>query len=203
MASSKLFFPLSFMLIIQSILSSRSISALLLDPNKSSPVEFLRHLQGCHKGDKVEGVRELKHYLEHYGYLNYNQSAHPTIHANDDDFDDLLENAVKTYQLNYHLNPTGSLDSKTVNMMTKSRCGVADFINGTTRMRSGKRETRHSSNLHTVAHYAFFRGNPRWPSSKYHLTYGFLPQTRSDAINPVSRAFATWGRSDGFHLHSG
>ncbi|KAK3406615.1 hypothetical protein EUGRSUZ_K02793, partial [Eucalyptus grandis] len=77
------------------------------------------HLQGCHKGDHTGGIRELKRYLEKFGYLNYNQSGHPTIHADDDDFDDLLEFAVKTYQLNYHLNVTGTLDPQTTSKMMR------------------------------------------------------------------------------------
>ncbi|KAJ0100152.1 hypothetical protein Patl1_21992 [Pistacia atlantica] len=34
-------------------------------------------------------------------------------HANDDDFEELLESAIKTYQLNYHLKKTRVLDPKT------------------------------------------------------------------------------------------
>jgi len=30
---------------------------------KSSPFEFLKHLQGCHKGDKIKGIHDLKKYL--------------------------------------------------------------------------------------------------------------------------------------------
>ncbi|KAJ0099317.1 hypothetical protein Patl1_21986 [Pistacia atlantica] len=63
---------------------------------KHSPFEFLNHLQGCHKGEKVKGIHELKKYLEKFGYLNYDISANQT-HANDDDFDELLESALKTY----------------------------------------------------------------------------------------------------------
>ena len=99
---------------------------------KSSPFDFLKHLQGCHKGDNVSGIKVLKSYLEQFGYLNYNHSIKQN-HANDDDFDELLESALKTYQLNFHLNPTGTLDAKTVSNMMMPRCGVADIINGTDR----------------------------------------------------------------------
>lgn len=73
------------------------------DDQRQNPFEFIKHLQGCHKGDNVKGLWELKQYFEKFGYLNYNQFNLP-VHANDDDFDELLESAVKTYQLNYHLN---------------------------------------------------------------------------------------------------
>ncbi|KAL3716823.1 hypothetical protein ACJRO7_008407 [Eucalyptus globulus] len=168
------------------------------DDQKQNPFEFIEHLQGCHKGDKVKGLQELKQYLEKFGYLNYNQSNLQT-NANDEDFDELLESAIKLYQLNYHLKVTGNLDSQTVAMMTMPRCGAADIVNGTSRMRSGKRGTRHgSSNFHTVGHFTFFDGNPKWPSSKYHLTYAFSSGTRDDVVGPVSRAFKTWASATQF-----
>ncbi|XP_057489668.1 metalloendoproteinase 2-MMP-like [Actinidia eriantha] len=164
------------------------------NPNaqKPSPFEFINHLQGCHKGEKVKGLHQLKTYLERFGYLNYQHSQNQT-HADDDDFDDLLESAIKTYQLNYHLKVTGTLDAQTVSKMTTPRCGVPDNINGTNFMRAGKKMTHHGhNNLHTVSHYAFFPGLPRWPASQTHLTYGFLPGTNSNAISAVVRAFNKW-----------
>ncbi|KAG7991767.1 hypothetical protein I3843_02G094700 [Carya illinoinensis] len=92
---------------------------------KTSPFGFLNHLQGCHKGDKVKGIHELK------------------TQANDDDFDELLESAVKTYQQNYHLKATGTLDAEKVSKMMMPRCGVADIINGTNSMQSGKKNNHH------------------------------------------------------------
>ena len=55
-----------------------------------------------------------------------------------------------------------------------------------------------TGSIHTTAHYTFFNGNPKWPSSKYHLTYGFLPGTPSNAMGPVTRAFATWAGNTHF-----
>ncbi|CAB4275135.1 unnamed protein product [Prunus armeniaca] len=150
----------------------------------SSPFEFLDHLKGCHKGDKVQGIQDLKKYLEKFGYLNGNTN-------NDDYFDNELESAIKTYQINYHLKVTGTLDEKTVSKMEMPRCGVPDIINGTTSMRSGKKRGGHGS-THTVAHFSFFQGSPKWPANKYHLTYGFLQGTPSEAVGAVARAFATW-----------
>ncbi|KAF2316186.1 hypothetical protein GH714_041527 [Hevea brasiliensis] len=166
-------FPIFFFTLI--VFISLFPHAALANSNnkKSSPFDFLKHLQGCHKGDKLKGIHELKTYLEHFGYLNYENKSQ----ANNDDFDDLLESALKTYQLNYHLKVTGTLDSKTVSEMMMPRCGVPDIINGTTRMTSGKKNQRHSStSFHTVSHYTFFPGSPKWPRSKYSLTYGFFPK---------------------------
>ncbi|KAF7135239.1 hypothetical protein RHSIM_Rhsim08G0060400 [Rhododendron simsii] len=163
---------------------------------KPSPFEFIKHLEGCHKGEKVEGLQQLKAYLEKFGYLNYNHSQNQN-HANDDDFDDLLEAAVKTYQLNYHLKATGTLDAKTVSQMMKPRCGNADIINGTNWMRGGKKRPDHGHNaLHTVSHYSFFQGNPKWPSNQ--LTYAFLPGTNSNAQSAVARAFDKWAAQTHF-----
>ncbi|XP_038714627.1 metalloendoproteinase 5-MMP-like [Tripterygium wilfordii] len=168
------------------------------DHRKQSPFEFLKHLQGCHKGEKVKDVNKLKKYLEKFGYLNYTKNQ---SHANDDEFDDLLESAVKTYQLNYHIKATGVLDSKTISKMMMPRCGVADIINGTTSMRAGKiRHLLSAHNFRIVSHYSFFPGRPKWPASKNHLTYGFLPGTRSDAITPVARAFMTWAGNTHFEF---
>lgn len=55
---------------------------------KSSSFEFPKRLQGSHKGDQVEGIHELKEYLERFGYLDHNNNNQS--HAHDDTFDDLL-----------------------------------------------------------------------------------------------------------------
>ncbi|KAG5560860.1 hypothetical protein RHGRI_004020 [Rhododendron griersonianum] len=178
-------------------LSSHAIPS---KPNaeKPSSFDFIKHLEGCHKGETVEGLQQLKKYLEKFGYLNYNHSQNQS-HANDNDFDDLLEAAVKTYQLNYHLKATGILDAQTVSKMSSPRCGVADIVNGTNWMRAGKKRPNHGHNaLHTVSHYSFFQGNPKWPASQTHLTYGFLPKTKQDARKAVARAFDKWASATQF-----
>ncbi|KAK9991754.1 hypothetical protein SO802_026739 [Lithocarpus litseifolius] len=199
MAYNKAFSLFSFALLLLLLfpLHSHATSRNIHD-KKSSPFEFLKHLQGCHKGEQVKGIHNLKAYLENFGYLSYNHSKNHT-HTNDDDFDELLESAIKTYQLNYHLNATGTLDAKTVSTMMMPRCGVADISNGTNWMRSGKKKHHHRhGSLHTVSHYTFFQGNPKWPSSKYHLTYGFLPGTPTEAMSPVAKAFETWAANTHF-----
>ncbi|KAJ4719125.1 Metalloendoproteinase [Melia azedarach] len=86
-------------------------------------------------------------------------------------------------------------------MIEKPRCGVADIITGTTRMLSGKKgqQNHHGSSLfHTADHYEFIEGNPKWPTSKFNLTYGFAPGTRVDAKNPIAQAFQTWAMNTPF-----
>ncbi|KAK2643019.1 hypothetical protein Ddye_024782, partial [Dipteronia dyeriana] len=145
--------------------------------------EFIKTLQGHKIGDKVEGIKDLKKYLERFGYLNPN---HP---SDDDHFDDTLESAVKTYQLNFNLNTTGILDPQTVSTMMLPRCGVPDIINGTTRMRSGY---IFNQNNNSHVKYAFFPGQPKWPKEKKILKFEYGEGTREDAKAPFGRAVDSW-----------
>ncbi|PSS33743.1 Metalloendoproteinase [Actinidia chinensis var. chinensis] len=192
-------FQLCLCILLFSLVLPLSSNANPSQPNaeKPSPFEFIKHLQGCHKGQKVKDLHKLKTYLEHFGYLNLHSQNQTD--ANDDDFDDLLEFAIKTYQLNYHLQATGTLDAQTVSQMIAPRCGVPDIIDNIGSMRAGKKRHHHNhNNLHTVSHYSFFRGNLRWPPSQTHLTYGFLPGTTPQAISAVTRAFNQWASATHF-----
>ncbi|KHN01125.1 Metalloendoproteinase 1 [Glycine soja] len=81
-----------------------------------------------------------------------------------------------------------------MNQIVKPRCGVADIINGTTTMNSGKTNTTDSPTFHTVAHYSFFDGQPRWPVGTQELTYAFDPDNAlDDVIKTVfGNAFSRW-----------
>ncbi|KAL1828347.1 hypothetical protein ACET3Z_006759 [Daucus carota] len=156
-------------------------------------------MQGSHKGDQVEGLYELKQYLKKFGYLNI-QNLESTSAEKDDRFDDLLEAAIKTYQLNYHLKATGALDSSTVSTMMLPRCGVSDImIDGTSRMRAGQKKMNHPrKSMHAVSHYQFFSGSPKWPLDKANLTYIFNGNTSSNATSAIARAFDKWANSTHF-----
>ena len=94
--SYKVFSLFSFTLLLLLLLPFHShATSRDIHDKKLSPFEFLKHLQGCHKGEKVKGIHNLKAYLEKFGYLSYNHSQNQT-HTNDDDFDELLESAIKT-----------------------------------------------------------------------------------------------------------
>ncbi|KAL8106752.1 metalloendoproteinase 3-MMP-like [Apium graveolens] len=156
---------------------------------KPQPFGNFKHLEGCKKGETLAGVSELKQYLNKFGYLNYRSSKG---HYNDE-FNDFLEAAMKTYQANYNLNVTGTLDSETISMMAMPRCGVPDIINGTNTMRNNKkRHHQHPKKLHTVSHYTFFDGSPRWPVGKTSLTYWFDSTTPSNAKPAFVRSFDKW-----------
>ncbi|KAF7135784.1 hypothetical protein RHSIM_Rhsim08G0060800 [Rhododendron simsii] len=149
-----------------------------LNAENPTSFDFIKHLEGRHKGETVKGLQQLKKYLEAFGYLNYTPNQ---AHANDDNFDDSLEAAVKTYQLNYHLKTTGALDAQT--------------------MRGGKKEANHThSTIHTVSHFTFFSDNSKWPPTRYQLTFAFAPRTSSNAKSAVARAFNTWASQTQFRF---
>lgn len=158
---------------------------------KPSSFDFIKNLNGCHKGNHTKDIPRLKAYLKKFGYLHYPNETH----AKDDDFDGDLESAVKTYQKNYHIKPSGRIDAETISTMITPRCGVPDIVNGTNYMqpRDGKHETNSSSSrIHTVSHFSFFRGSPRWPASKTRLTYRLLPNFPVAGMPPIARAFRKW-----------
>ncbi|KAF7136422.1 hypothetical protein RHSIM_Rhsim08G0059800 [Rhododendron simsii] len=156
--------------------------------------DFIKHLEGGQKGQTVKGLQQLKVYLQKFGYINNSPNQ---TRANDDDFDDSLEAAIKTYQLNYHLKTTGTLDAQTVSQMMAPRCGFPDNSKGTKWMRAGKNAASRSQNtIHTVSHSTFSPGNSKWPQ----LTYAFAPGTRADAKSAVAKAFNTWASQTGFRF---
>lgn len=142
---------------------------------------------GSHKGQKVNGLAKLKNYFQRFGYISSSSSANFT-----DDFDEILESAVKMYQINFNLNSTGELDVQTLKHVVLPRCGNPDVINGTSTMNSGKPKTNYT--IHTLAHYSFFPNKPSWPASKTELTYSFSPdnQLPENVKSLFGRAFERW-----------
>ncbi|KAL1567837.1 neutrophil collagenase [Salvia divinorum] len=193
--ASKFFHPISFKFLIFILLApighaKRSIPS---DINSSS-FDFIKKLKGCHKGNNTNEIHELKTYLERFGYLKYQNKTHAT----DDDFDDILESAIKTYQKNYHIKPSGIVDDETISQMTTPRCGVPDIVNGINYMQPSGDKHSSSSNIHIVSHYSFFPGNPKWPSTKTYLTYRFLSNVPTYAIPPAVSAFQKWDAATHF-----
>ncbi|CAK7353302.1 unnamed protein product [Dovyalis caffra] len=149
---------------------------------KESPYEFMKLLKGCKQGDNVEGIQQLKKFLHHFGYLNQKHLNNRDI--DDDYFDESLESALKTYQLNFNLKPTGVLDTETVSLLMIPRCGVPDIVDGKTRMKSAG-----SYNIK----YAHFPGSPRWPVTKKVLNWGLQHGSRRDVIEPLAKySFQPW-----------
>ncbi|KAJ1389884.1 PGBD-like superfamily [Sesbania bispinosa] len=195
---------LGFAIVTLSTTLLPSVSARLFPDPSSIPTWIANHTQpsawdayrnftNCSPGKTYDGLSKLKKYFEQFGYI---PNAPPSNFT--DDFDDALESAVRTYQKNFNLNITGELDDATLNQIVRPRCGVADIINGTTSMNSGKTNTTPSGNdtlkLHTVKHYTFFEGEPRWPAGTEELTYAFDPEENLDNTTKAvfASAFARW-----------
>ncbi|RDX90668.1 Metalloendoproteinase 2-MMP, partial [Mucuna pruriens] len=144
---------------------------------------------GCRPGKTYNGLSNLKNYFHYFGYI---PNKPPTNFT--DEFDHEFESAVRAYQKNFNLNITGELDDATLNQIVLPRCGVADIINGTSTMNSGNSNTTNSPKFHTVAHYSFFDGEPRWPEGTTVLTYAFDPDNglSDDVKNVFGNAFARW-----------
>lgn len=189
MANSLLYLSKASLLLLFQLLVIQSASFTNARGNPQFS-KSLKDLEGSQKGQRVQGIHEVKHYLNKFGYLNYEDSNNVKLHVeHDDEFDEAFELALKTYQKYYHLKVTGKLDSDTIKQMARPRCGVADVING---------------NLeHEHPQYAFFGNQIKWPSSKRHLTYAFESSAQVDISleelrSTCESAFKKWSEVSDF-----
>ncbi|KAI3943253.1 hypothetical protein MKW92_032987 [Papaver armeniacum] len=148
----------------------------ILSKKSSEGFEFLKHLEGCQKGQTVKGLREVKLYLKKFGYAD--------VHKNRTHKKEII-----TYQLYYHLKATGALDAETVKPMTVPRCGLPDIVKGKTPMTSGKKEhiSGDIKTLRAVCSSAF----ARW-AEVTHFTF-------SEAVHPLHKADIVIGFQRGDH----
>ncbi|XP_022134250.1 metalloendoproteinase 3-MMP-like [Momordica charantia] len=147
------------------LLASIAQNAISIRHLTPSPFHFPKHLQGSRKGDTVEGIHNVKFYLQHFGYLT-NISTHAR-----NTFDDPLEYALRTFQKNYRLNATGILDVETLTLLSTPRCGHPNIVH---------------------PNYALVPGRPKWPPTKYHLTYAFIHNFPPNFEAPVRCSLDTW-----------
>lgn len=85
-------------------------------------VAFFLHVSVCTNGDDNETMA-LK-YLNQYGYLSHERSGNHDVST-----------AIRNFQEFFGLKVSGTLDSETVDLMKKPRCGVSDDSGGGTRKR--------------------------------------------------------------------
>ncbi|KAL6633571.1 hypothetical protein ACP70R_026242 [Stipagrostis hirtigluma subsp. patula] len=157
-------------------------------PPFPNPWAAFQNLSGCQMGEEREGLAGLKDYLSHFGYLPPPPSSSPFSDA----FDGDLEAAIATYQRNFGLNATGTLDAPTVAQMVAPRCGVADVINGTSTMARSTSLDAHGRHL-----YSYFPGGPMWPPFRRDLKYALTatsaaPIDRATLSAVFERAFSRW-----------
>ncbi|PON40663.1 Peptidase M10A [Parasponia andersonii] len=151
--------------------------------------DFTRFID-AEKGSHVNGMSELKKYLQSFGYLpsttaNYTNST-------DDSFDTQLESAIILYQTKLGLPVTGKLDSYTISNIMSPRCGVADDP-------ASAPPHGNATLISTTRHYAYFYGKPRWVrTSPMTLSYAFTPNAMIKYLTPTDvrtvfrRAFSRW-----------
>ncbi|KAI3919735.1 hypothetical protein MKX01_000176 [Papaver californicum] len=160
--------------------------------SSSSPWDDFKNFTGCQRGEERYGLAKLKQYLYRFGYIQEIPISNFT-----DNFDDSFETALRNYQKNFNLNQTGILDDQTLQQIQRPRCGVADIINGSSSMNSGKTTSENgttTTKFHSVAHFTFFPGQPRWRPTNRWLTYGFLPANNlPDTVKLIfANAFKRW-----------
>src|SRR5215210_3032040 len=92
---------------------------------------------GLKKDDSNSEVGKLQNYLKRFGYIVPDQEEQfgaridrkKAIPAPEKDvFDQNTEEALKRFQAFNKLPVTGTLDKQTLNLMSKPRCGVPDFL---------------------------------------------------------------------------
>ncbi|KAM7255758.1 hypothetical protein ACFE04_011499 [Oxalis oulophora] len=184
-----LFLSLSYMLINrpQNSVIAHSHSTSSIQKKSSSPqtLEFLKPLEGFKKGNKSEQIINLRKYLGRFGYLD-DLSSSSIQNKNNIVFDKSLDLALKKYQTNFNLEPSGILDAETIKTMSMPRCGYPDYVNGYTRMRAGR-----LNNQSFDPNYVFLGG--KWPAGKVNINYAFSPEFSLDGqADPVGRAFLIW-----------
>ncbi|CAK9311107.1 unnamed protein product [Citrullus colocynthis] len=152
------------------------------DNNNYAWRNFARFLDAG-KGSEVNGMSELKKYLNRFGYLPI-----PPHNNFSDFFDDQFVSALILYQNRLGLSVTGKLDSETIASIMSPRCGMSDLI---------KINNNNNTTIHSTRRYAFFNGQPRWIRSST-LTYALSPDytieylTSSEIRKVVRRSFSRW-----------
>ncbi|KAG6430106.1 hypothetical protein SASPL_108167 [Salvia splendens] len=107
-------------------------------------------------------------HLRTYGYYEYAQLNLETAASEDQ----ILELAIKTYQGNFGIKPTGILDDQTLSSMMAPRCGNPDITGGVNSMNPHSRSIKgNSTDFELVKPPA---ANTTQFDSEFHLrTYGY------------------------------
>uniref|UniRef100_A0A8D0GDG0 Peptidase metallopeptidase domain-containing protein n=1 Tax=Sphenodon punctatus TaxID=8508 RepID=A0A8D0GDG0_SPHPU len=117
--------------------------------------------------EKEEDTQFAQKYLENY----YNLKREGTLVFRTKDTTKLMADKIKEMQAFFGLQVTGKLDSNTLEMMQKPRCGIPD-----------------------VGQYSTFPGSPKW--LKKDLTYRILNYTPDmepdDVDTAIERAWKVW-----------
>lgn len=178
-----------FVILCEGINSTEFFSPKLSNKSVETAWERFKNLTGAERGDTSKAMPNLKHYFQKFGYLSIPDGENAT-----EEFDEMLESAIKMYQQNFGLKVTGKLDQQTVSHLMTPRCGREDVINGTSVM-----WRENGGNLrYGMKQYAYFPGSPRWSVGRWHLTYAFDPDnevpeiTQTEMQTVLASAFQRW-----------
>ncbi|KAK3228404.1 hypothetical protein Dsin_000285 [Dipteronia sinensis] len=168
-----------------------------IQSKNSNPFQFLQSLENVQKIDhNYTGIKDLKKYLIKFGYLkNYDENVPAGL---EDAHDNDLLAAIKLYQRSFRLNVTGVLDSDTVTQMMKPRCGVPDHV--IIKPKNYGHQDDKGKSFHTVAHYQFIPGNPRWSNKQLTYSFGSTAQVPDDLNlrSAFKSAFQSWAQVTDF-----
>lgn len=160
----------------------------------------IHDLDGSVKGQRVQGLNEVKLYLNRFGYMGPEiAEKHSLQNDHDGDhFDESLESSLKLFQKYNNLKVTGKLDSTTIRRMNAPRCGAPDNVN------SGSL-VQEATSAQSGPKYHFFPNKPVWPRNKRSLSYSF---NSSVNVSPMritrevfSYAFKRWEDVTKFKFH--
>ncbi|KAG6557133.1 hypothetical protein Mapa_001060 [Marchantia paleacea] len=158
-------------------------------------------LADLQRGDMHEAVADLKQYLSKFGYIKLEKEEDLSL-----EFDELLMDAIKLYQVNHNIPVTGVLSNHTLRLLHTPRCGRADVEEGRPlmfeRQQLGKVGLPASVPGHLEnfeSHWAVYAPSEKWQSNR-NLTIAFsstdvVPSvSETDAKAAILAAFAAWSR---------
>lgn len=184
-----------FFLVVQPF----SVHPRILRSTSVQSQHLFQNPEDIQKGNETIAISEAKTYLKAFGYLELEDKAdfnNKLLKADDDEFDEELETAIKKFQEYYHLNVSGKLDSETIKLMSLPRCGVPDHHHGTNIIGNSNVKVKLTSK------YAYFEGNYKWPNSKRNLTYIFASGVEVYPLevlrNVFKEAFEQWSNVTSF-----
>ncbi|BFI29979.1 hypothetical protein MPTK2_3g07800 [Marchantia polymorpha subsp. ruderalis] len=170
-------------------------------PSRSKWASKFGALANLRRGDKHEAVADLKQYLSQFGYIKLEKEGDLSL-----EFDELLMDAIKLYQVRHSIPVTGVLSNHTLRLLHSPRCGRADVEEGRPlmleRQQLGKVPLPESVLGHLEnfeGHWAVYAPSEKWQSSR-NLTIAFssidiVPSVaETDAKAAILAAFATWSR---------
>lgn len=118
--------------------------------------------------------------------------------TDNNEFDEVLETAIKSFQRNYNLKTTGTLDHATVKQMMIPRCGFPDHIGMNSENHKGNKLINNFSLL-------ILQWNPtlEWKKpniSRFRLSGWALPLPIPNTRSIVVRAFEKWTNVTNFQF---